>query len=63
MLDHVGIPVSDYSRSLAFYTQALAPLGIGLIMEVAQEEIAGARAAGSKRFGPSQGRGPAVASR
>jgi catechol 2,3-dioxygenase-like lactoylglutathione lyase family enzyme len=26
MLDHVGIPVSDYARSLAFYTQALAPL-------------------------------------
>ena len=46
MLDHVGIPVSDYTRSLAFYTQALAPLGIGLVMEVAQEEIAGARAAG-----------------
>jgi len=46
MLDHVGIPVSDYARSLAFYTQALAPLGIGLLMEIGQEEIAGARAAG-----------------
>ena len=46
MLDHVGIPVSDYARSLAFYTRALAPLGIGLIMEVPQEEIAGAKAAG-----------------
>lgn len=46
MLDHVGIPVSDYTRSLAFYTQVLAPLGIGLIMEVPQEEIAGAKAAG-----------------
>ena len=46
MLDHIGIPVSDYARSLSFYTQALAPLGIGLIMEVAQEETAGARAAG-----------------
>ena len=34
MLDHVGIPVSDYARSKTFYQQVLAPLGIGLIMEV-----------------------------
>jgi catechol 2,3-dioxygenase-like lactoylglutathione lyase family enzyme len=32
-LDHVGINVSDYERSKAFYTRALAPLGITLIME------------------------------
>jgi len=36
MLDHVGFPVSDYPRSKAFYTKALAPLGYSLIMEVAQ---------------------------
>jgi catechol 2,3-dioxygenase-like lactoylglutathione lyase family enzyme len=46
MLDHVGLPVSDYARSLAFYTHALAPLGLTLMHEMAQEEIAGARAAG-----------------
>ena len=28
MLDHVGIEVSDYERSKAFYEAALAPLGI-----------------------------------
>jgi catechol 2,3-dioxygenase-like lactoylglutathione lyase family enzyme len=33
MLDHVGIEVSDFSRSKAFYEQALAPLGIRLILE------------------------------
>jgi catechol 2,3-dioxygenase-like lactoylglutathione lyase family enzyme len=38
MLDHIGIPVSDYARSKAFYDQALAPLGIGLIMEVTPEQ-------------------------
>lgn len=29
MLDHVFISVSDLDRSVAFYTTALAPLGIG----------------------------------
>ena len=33
MLDHVGFAVSDYERSKAFYAQALAPLGITLLME------------------------------
>ena len=37
MLDHVGFPVTDIKRSIAFYTKALAPLGIGLIMEVTPE--------------------------
>ena len=46
MLDHVGIPVSDYARSLAFYTQALAPLGIGLVMEVTPEMTGNGSAAG-----------------
>jgi catechol 2,3-dioxygenase-like lactoylglutathione lyase family enzyme len=32
-LDHVGINVTDFERSKAFYTKALAPLGITLIME------------------------------
>ena len=36
MLDHIGIPISDYNRSKAFYEQALAPLGYSLIMEVPQ---------------------------
>jgi len=32
-LDHVGLDVSDYEASKAFYEQALAPLGMTLIME------------------------------
>lgn len=34
MIDHVGCPVSDFERAKRFYTQALAPLGYTLIMEV-----------------------------
>jgi catechol 2,3-dioxygenase-like lactoylglutathione lyase family enzyme len=35
LIDHMGFAVSDYERSKAFYTQALAPLGIKLLMEPA----------------------------
>jgi catechol 2,3-dioxygenase-like lactoylglutathione lyase family enzyme len=33
MLDHIGLPISDYARSRAFYERALAPLGLALLME------------------------------
>src|ERR1700733_10890796 len=33
ILDHIGINVTDYAKSKAFYERALAPLGIGPIME------------------------------
>lgn len=33
MLDHLGINVSDYDRSRAFYERALAPLGVSVLME------------------------------
>ena len=33
MLDHVGVPVSDFERGKRFYEQALSPLGYELIME------------------------------
>jgi catechol 2,3-dioxygenase-like lactoylglutathione lyase family enzyme len=32
-LDHIGLDVSDYDASKAFYEKALAPLGITLLME------------------------------
>ena len=52
MLDHVGIGVSDFARSKAFYDKALMPLGIGVVMEVTAEQTGGHPAAG---FG-SQGK-------
>ena len=33
IIDHLGIVISDYTRSKNFYTQCLAPLGIELIAE------------------------------
>ena len=46
MLDHVGIPVSDFARAKAFYARALAPLGIGLVMEVGPGQTGNGSAAG-----------------
>lgn len=52
MIDHVGFPVSDYSRSRAFYVAALAPLGYGVIMEFGPGETeSGHAAAGFGRDG------------
>jgi catechol 2,3-dioxygenase-like lactoylglutathione lyase family enzyme len=33
ILDHVGLTVSDMAKSKAFYTQALAPIGITMLMD------------------------------
>jgi catechol 2,3-dioxygenase-like lactoylglutathione lyase family enzyme len=38
MLDHIGLRVTDIERARAFYNQALAPLGVGIVMEVSAEE-------------------------
>ena len=38
MLDHLGISVRDHAKSKEFYTKALAPLNIGVIMEVSKTE-------------------------
>ena len=46
MLDHVGIPVSDYERSKAFYSKVLKPLGYELVFEVSSTETGGKRQAG-----------------
>jgi len=49
MLDHVGFAVADIERSRRFYEQALAPLGIAVIMDIApgdNEAGGGGRALG-----------------
>jgi len=38
MIDHVGLQVSGYERSREFYRNALAALGIELVMEVTAEQ-------------------------
>jgi len=37
-LDHVTLSVSDMGRAKAFYTQALAPLGLSIVGEVSAEQ-------------------------
>ena len=51
MIDHVGLTVSDYDRAKAFYAQALAPLGITVLMEVGPQETGGDRHCGFGRDG------------
>lgn len=54
MIDHIGIVVRDYARSKAFYEQALAPLGSGLIMESTWHETGDAKHAGFGANGQPQ---------
>ena len=46
MLDHIGFAVSDFARSKKFYEQALASLGIAIVMEVTPEQTGDYQAAG-----------------
>jgi len=41
MFDHVGLPVSDFARSVSFYRAALEPLGYGLESHDDQARSAG----------------------
>lgn len=38
MLDHIGLVVSDLPKSRQFYLVALAPLSIGIVMEVTEQQ-------------------------
>ncbi len=49
MLDHIGFPVADYGRSLAFYKKALGPLGFELIVELRPATATGMAHAGFGR--------------
>ncbi|MEQ5841876.1 glyoxalase/bleomycin resistance/extradiol dioxygenase family protein [Paraburkholderia acidicola] len=49
MIDHTGVSVSDYSKSLAFYTAALGAIGIVKIMEIPASVTGDTDVAG---FGP-----------
>jgi len=56
ILDHIGMSVSDYERSKAFFTAALAPLRIELVMEV--EGWAGFGRGGRPQFWFGVGQAP-----
>lgn len=38
MLDHIGLVVSSFQKSREFYVGALAPLSIGIVMEMTKEQ-------------------------
>jgi len=46
IIDHIGLEFSDFPRALRFYRQALAPLGISVVMHVTKEETGNYEAAG-----------------
>jgi catechol 2,3-dioxygenase-like lactoylglutathione lyase family enzyme len=46
VIDHIGIPVGDLAKATEFYVQALAPLGILVIMQVSAEDTGGRAAVG-----------------
>jgi catechol 2,3-dioxygenase-like lactoylglutathione lyase family enzyme len=48
VIDHIGLSVSNYERSKEFYSKALAPLEIELIMEF--ENVAGFGKDGKPEF-------------
>jgi catechol 2,3-dioxygenase-like lactoylglutathione lyase family enzyme len=51
IIDHTGLAASDFDRSLAFYSTALKPLGITLIVQFPADGPAGQAYAGFGREG------------
>jgi len=51
MIDHIGLHVHDVAKATEFYLKALAPLGIGIVMQVGVEETGGSAHVG---FGAGQ---------
>jgi catechol 2,3-dioxygenase-like lactoylglutathione lyase family enzyme len=46
VIDHIGMSVRDIARAAEFYRKALAPLGIGVVMEVSAEDTGSGAAVG-----------------
>jgi catechol 2,3-dioxygenase-like lactoylglutathione lyase family enzyme len=53
MIDHLGITVSNFDASRAFYDHAMAPLGASLLMMVPAEYTGGAKIGGYGRDHPT----------
>ena len=50
LIDHIGLAVSDYEVSKAFYLACLKPLGIELVVELEEEGWAGLGRDGKGEF-------------
>jgi catechol 2,3-dioxygenase-like lactoylglutathione lyase family enzyme len=53
MIDHLGITVTNFDASKAFYDKAMAPLGASLIMIVPPEYTGGVKVGGYGRDRPT----------
>src|SRR5262245_44591313 len=53
MIDHLGITVTNFDASKAFYDKAMAPLGASLLMLVPPEYTGGVKVGGYGRDRPS----------
>lgn len=51
-IDHVSLHAGDYQRMRAFYTAALAPLGLGVTLDLSAEQAGGVP---GMSFGPGRG--------
>lgn len=51
MIDHIGFGVGDFVKSREFYINALAPLGIGIVIEGDQWAFIGKNGKGQFWFG------------
>ena len=52
VLDHIGLSISDFARAKSFYTAALAPLGIKVLMEFDKATTGNVDVAGFGRSKP-----------
>jgi catechol 2,3-dioxygenase-like lactoylglutathione lyase family enzyme len=58
VLDHIGMTVSDYARAKDFYTAALQPLGITLLMEFGSDAAGFGRGKPHFWIAPGDAAGP-----
>jgi catechol 2,3-dioxygenase-like lactoylglutathione lyase family enzyme len=56
MFDHIGIGVSDLESSKKFFLQALAPLGVGVVMEFPEAVGLGPPGKPAFRLSPASGK-------
>jgi catechol 2,3-dioxygenase-like lactoylglutathione lyase family enzyme len=51
VFDHIGFNVKNFAKSKTFYLQALAPLGMGVLMEDRRSAMIGRQGEGAFSFG------------
>ena len=55
IIDHIGLSVTNLAKAKAFYTKALEPLGLGVILEIPASVTGDVDVAGFGRLGGDKG--------